>query len=167
VATGTSPIELGQQVSAAVIICKDGLAAGEHGIGDCVSDFVTTHNHGHAKNVAAESSPSRPSTSTDTSEHDRGRSVARETTTTENHGAAVSEAAHEKQSDGDHGRDVSNEARDNEHGRGSEELANPGRGNGPDRSSAAFDQGRGNGRSVNEDAVPGRGNGRTNSQRPK
>ena len=33
----------GQQVSSRVQECKDALAAGEHGIGDCVSAFAKTH----------------------------------------------------------------------------------------------------------------------------
>jgi hypothetical protein len=37
----------GQQVKAKVESCKDALAKGTHGIGDCVSDFTTSHNHGH------------------------------------------------------------------------------------------------------------------------
>jgi hypothetical protein len=36
----------GQQVKAQVESCKDALAKGTHGIGDCVSDFTTSHNHG-------------------------------------------------------------------------------------------------------------------------
>src|SRR2546427_806408 len=39
-ATGTDPLVLGQQMVAEVVTCKDQLASGQHGIGDCVSSFV-------------------------------------------------------------------------------------------------------------------------------
>jgi hypothetical protein len=42
--TGTvDPTVWGQQVKQQVDTCKDTLAAGQHGIGDCVSDFAKTH----------------------------------------------------------------------------------------------------------------------------
>src|SRR5579859_4676438 len=44
VITGSmSPIVWGQQVKLQVEACKDKLSAGQHGIGDCVSDFTTKH----------------------------------------------------------------------------------------------------------------------------
>jgi hypothetical protein len=42
--TGTvDPTVWGQKVKQQVDTCKDTLAAGQHGIGDCVSDFAKTH----------------------------------------------------------------------------------------------------------------------------
>jgi len=38
-----NPADWGQQVKTTVADCKAKLAAGEHGIGDCVSDFATQH----------------------------------------------------------------------------------------------------------------------------
>ena len=38
-----NPADWGQQVKQQVETCKDQLAAGEHGIGDCVSDFASQH----------------------------------------------------------------------------------------------------------------------------
>jgi hypothetical protein len=38
-----NPTVWGQQVKLQVDACKDRLAAGQHGIGDCVSDFTTKH----------------------------------------------------------------------------------------------------------------------------
>jgi hypothetical protein len=44
VITGSvSPTVWGQQVKLQVDACKDRLATGHHGIGDCVSDFTTKH----------------------------------------------------------------------------------------------------------------------------
>lgn len=42
--TGTlNPVNWGQQVQQQVDTCKDKLAAGDHGIGQCVSDFANQH----------------------------------------------------------------------------------------------------------------------------
>ena len=38
-----NPADWGQQVKQQVETCKDQLAAGEHGIGECVSDFASQH----------------------------------------------------------------------------------------------------------------------------
>ena len=38
-----NPADWGQQVKTTVADCKAKLAAGQHGIGDCVSDFATQH----------------------------------------------------------------------------------------------------------------------------
>jgi len=38
-----NPADWGQQVTTTVADCKAKLAAGQHGIGDCVSDFATQH----------------------------------------------------------------------------------------------------------------------------
>lgn len=38
-----NPQVWGQQVKAAVEQCKDNLQSGQHGIGDCVSDFASKH----------------------------------------------------------------------------------------------------------------------------
>jgi hypothetical protein len=44
VTTGSlNPADWGQQVSQQVETCKSKLAAGQHGIGDCVSDFANQH----------------------------------------------------------------------------------------------------------------------------
>ncbi len=37
----------GQEVKAKVESCKDALAKGTHGIGECVSDFAQQHSQGH------------------------------------------------------------------------------------------------------------------------
>ena len=42
----------GQQVKAHVESCKDALATGVHGIGDCVSDFAQQHNQGNGASNA-------------------------------------------------------------------------------------------------------------------
>jgi hypothetical protein len=39
----------GQQVKAKVESCKDALATGTHGIGDCVSDFAQQHGKQHSQ----------------------------------------------------------------------------------------------------------------------
>jgi hypothetical protein len=39
----------GQQVKAQVQKCKDALAAGAHGIGDCVSDFASQHGQDNSQ----------------------------------------------------------------------------------------------------------------------
>jgi hypothetical protein len=47
-ATGTTdPTVWGQQVKTAVENCKDQLSSGQHGIGDCVSDFAQQHGKSH------------------------------------------------------------------------------------------------------------------------
>jgi hypothetical protein len=38
----------GQQVKAKVESCKDALASGTHGIGECVSDFAQQHSQGNS-----------------------------------------------------------------------------------------------------------------------
>jgi hypothetical protein len=38
-----NPVDWGQQVSQGVAACKQDLATGQHGIGDCVSDLASTH----------------------------------------------------------------------------------------------------------------------------
>ena len=38
-----NPQAWGQQVKAAVEQCKDNLKSGQHGIGECVSDFASKH----------------------------------------------------------------------------------------------------------------------------
>jgi hypothetical protein len=51
-ATGSlDPTVWGQQVSQRVQQCKDTLADGKHGIGDCVSAFARTHGPGVASNA--------------------------------------------------------------------------------------------------------------------
>ncbi|HEX6487337.1 MAG TPA: hypothetical protein VF137_00490 [Candidatus Dormibacteraeota bacterium] len=42
--TGKSDGAFGQKVKTTVSQCKANLPSGQHGIGDCVSDFTTTHN---------------------------------------------------------------------------------------------------------------------------
>ena len=44
VTTGSiNPADWGQQVKQTVVTCKADLSAGQHGIGDCVSDFANQH----------------------------------------------------------------------------------------------------------------------------
>jgi hypothetical protein len=51
-ATGSlDPTVWGQQVSQRVQQCKDTLADGKHGIGDCVSSFANTHGPGVASDA--------------------------------------------------------------------------------------------------------------------
>jgi hypothetical protein len=38
-----NPVDWGQQVSQHVAACKQDLTSGQHGIGQCVSDFANTH----------------------------------------------------------------------------------------------------------------------------
>jgi len=40
-----NPMDWGKQVSQQVEACKAALTAGQHGIGDCVSDFTNQHGH--------------------------------------------------------------------------------------------------------------------------
>ena len=51
-ATGSpNPMVWGQQVSSYVSTCKDKLAAGQHGIGDCVSTFANSHGQAVASDA--------------------------------------------------------------------------------------------------------------------
>src|SRR6202022_5171811 len=58
VITGSvNPSVWGQQVKLQVDACKDRLAAGQHGIGDCVSDFTTKHTEPAIDNPQAPAAP--------------------------------------------------------------------------------------------------------------
>ena len=51
-ATGSpNPVVWGQQVSSYVAACKDKLADGQHGIGDCVSTFASSHGQAVASDA--------------------------------------------------------------------------------------------------------------------
>ncbi len=53
-----NPQVWGQQVKAQVESCKDALKTGQHGIGDCVSDFAS--KHGQTQRNAHAQSTSKP-----------------------------------------------------------------------------------------------------------
>ncbi len=53
-----NPQVWGQQVKAAVEQCKDNLQTGQHGIGDCVSDFAS--KHGQTERTQHAQSTSKP-----------------------------------------------------------------------------------------------------------
>ena len=59
----------------AVDACKGTVTNGKHGIGDCVSDFVLAHNHGHRLDKHP-SGPSGPSGAEGKSDVNHGHSAA-------------------------------------------------------------------------------------------
>jgi predicted ribonuclease toxin of YeeF-YezG toxin-antitoxin module len=63
----------GQQVKAKVESCKDALAKGTHGIGDCVSDFTTSHNHGDS---VSDTHNTHSNTGTHSNEGNHGKPTA-------------------------------------------------------------------------------------------
>lgn len=63
----------GQQVKAKVESCKDALAKGTHGIGDCVSDFAQQHSQSHQTSQGHGSSDAH---TTHSNEGNHGRPTA-------------------------------------------------------------------------------------------
>lgn len=63
-----NPQVWGQQVKAAVEQCKDNLQSGQHGIGDCVSDFASKHGQTERNQHAQDSTQTHGS-----SGHSTGR----------------------------------------------------------------------------------------------
>jgi hypothetical protein len=133
-ATGSTPAALTQQVSAAVDTCKANLATGEHGIGDCVSDFVQARhnasatvgndvNHGKPNNNAdvkgnASDKNNRPANANDkdvpSTQTNHGSVVSAVARQGEDHGDKTSSAAQSGVSGEQHGNAVSNVARQGE-----------------------------------------------------
>ena len=145
-ATGTNPVEFGQQVSQAVVSCKDQLTSGERGVGECVSDFVLSRRPDHPSQ-AGRQAPERD-------ESDRGRSgtsvSSPATVAPDNHGSAVSDAARSSVSGEGPGGSVSEAARENAPGQQSRDEApgSAGRGNAAENAG----QGQSGGPRGNEDA---------------
>lgn len=92
VITGSvSPLVWGQQVKLQVEACKDKLSAGQHGIGDCVSDFTTRHGDttddgsqspdAAAARNAGDKKPSIPGASSKNPGHSDAPNVPRHTST--------------------------------------------------------------------------------------
>jgi hypothetical protein len=160
-ATGTHPVELGQQVSSAVVTCKDRLTAGEHGIGECVSEFVIAHSAAAEKAQTTEQSYGRGNAAA--SERGSGQAPIPSTLhvagggPADNHGSSVSDVARTTPPGEGHDEAVSAAAR----GNGAEAGKK-----GDDRSAGDSQRGTpvaeagsarpGNGRS---DEAPGRGRG--------
>lgn len=78
-----SPSNWGQQVVQQVDTCKDALAPGSHGIGQCVSTFAKQHG----KKVSADhrASPAREHTSGAPSDHTTGQPTSHSTGPPTNH----------------------------------------------------------------------------------
>ena len=65
--TGTlNPLHWGEQVKQQVEACKDQLAAGQHGIGDCVSDFANQHGATVASSARHHGNPNSNGATKDT-----------------------------------------------------------------------------------------------------
>ena len=84
-----NPVDWGTQVSQHVASCKAALAAGQHGIGDCVSDFANQHgqtvasdarHHGNGNgNGSTNAHGNNPNANGHAKDKNRGRDPAKAT----------------------------------------------------------------------------------------